>query len=68
MHRRLPAPDDPAPSFELHIEDRHWPWVYQPLAHLVDLVSRHVGRIQHGRISLYLLYSFVTLVVLLALV
>jgi hydrogenase-4 component B len=68
MHRRLPAPDDPAPRFELHIEDRHWYWLYQPLARLIEAVSAQIGRIQHGRISIYLLYSFVTLVVLLALV
>ena len=68
MRRRLPAPDDPAPSFELHIDDRHWHSLYQPLARLIEAVSAQIGRIQHGRISIYLLYSFVTLIVLLALV
>ncbi len=68
MRRRLPGPDDPAPSFELHIDDRHWHWLYLPLARLIEAVSAWVGRIQHGRISIYLLYSFVTLIVLLALV
>ncbi len=68
MHRRLPAADDPEPRFQLHIEDRHWYWLYQPLAALAESVSAHIARIQHGRISIYLLYSFLTLVVLLALV
>jgi formate hydrogenlyase subunit 3/multisubunit Na+/H+ antiporter MnhD subunit len=68
MHRRLPAPDDPAPRFEIKVEDRHWPWLYLPLAGLVEAISTQIGKVQHGRISLYLLYSFVTLLVLLALV
>lgn len=68
MHRQLPAPEDPAPRFELDIEDRHWYWLYQPLARLVEAVSTRIGRIQHGRISFYLLYSFAALIVLLALV
>jgi hydrogenase-4 component B len=68
MHRRLPGPDDPAPRFELEIEDRHWGWLYDPIARAVEALSVRVGRIQHGRISVYLLYSFVTLLVLLALV
>jgi hydrogenase-4 component B len=38
------------------------------LAHLVQVLSEQIGRIQHGRISIYLLYSFLTLIVLLALV
>ena len=42
--------------------------VYDPIARAVEAVSVRVGRIQHGRISVYLLYSFVTLLVLLALV
>lgn len=68
MHRRLPAADDPQPRFELRIEDRHWHWLYRPLARLVHMLSAQIGRIQHGRISIYLLYSFLTLITLLALV
>ncbi len=61
MHRQLPAPEDPAPRFELEIEDRHWYWLYQPLARLVEAISTQIGRIQHGRISFYLLLSLVQL-------
>jgi formate hydrogenlyase subunit 3/multisubunit Na+/H+ antiporter MnhD subunit len=68
MQRRLPGPDDPAPRFELKIEDRHWRWLYDPIARLAAAIAGQIGRIQHGRISLYLVYSFVTLLVLLALV
>ncbi len=68
MDRRLPGADDPAPRFMLKIEDRHWYALYLPVARLVEKLSALVGRLQQGRISAYLLYSFVTLVVLLVFV
>jgi hydrogenase-4 component B len=36
--------------------------------HAVERAARLAGRVQQGRISIYLLYSFVTLVVMLLLV
>jgi hypothetical protein len=39
--------------------------MYRPVADLTEFVSRNVGRIQQGRISIYLLYSFITLIALL---
>jgi hypothetical protein len=51
--------------FRQEVEDRHWYWLYQPVARLAHTVSRHVGRLQQGRISVYLLYSFLTLIALL---
>jgi formate hydrogenlyase subunit 3/multisubunit Na+/H+ antiporter MnhD subunit len=68
MQRHLPGPDDPAPRFTLKIEDRHWYWLYLPVARLVERVSARVGLLQRGRISVYLLYSFVTLIALLVFV
>jgi formate hydrogenlyase subunit 3/multisubunit Na+/H+ antiporter MnhD subunit len=65
MQRRLPAPDDPAPRFSLKVEDRHWYLVYLPVARLAAWVSSKIGLLQRGRISTYLLYSFVTLIALL---
>ena len=65
IHREIPRPDDPRPVFRQEVEDRHWPWMYRPIADLAEFVSRHVGRIQQGRISIYLLYSFITLIALL---
>ncbi len=68
MRGRVPAPDDPQPRYELRVEDRHWYALYLPLARLVEFLSTRVGRLQQGRISVYLLYSFVTLIALLVFV
>jgi len=68
MQRQMPAPDDPAPRFSLKIEDRHWVWVYLPVARLAEYVSSKIALLQQGRISIYLLYSFLTLIALLVFV
>ena len=47
------------------MEDHVWYWLYLPLARLVGFVSGLVARVQGGRIAIYLLYSFLTLLVLL---
>ena len=65
IHREIPRADDPHPVFRQEVEDRHWYWLYRPVARLNELVSRYVGLLQQGRISIYLLYSFVTLIALL---
>ncbi len=68
IHRELPTPFDPAPRYRLEIGDRFWLGLYQPLGVLTRFVADRVAWLQQGRIATYLLYSFVTLVVLLALV
>jgi NADH:ubiquinone oxidoreductase subunit 5 (subunit L)/multisubunit Na+/H+ antiporter MnhA subunit len=68
LHRRIPRPDDPQPRFEVRVEDKHWHGLYLPLARLVEFLSAKVGWLQQGRISVYLLYSFVTLIALLVFV
>jgi hypothetical protein len=68
MERRLPGPDDPAPSYTLKIEDRHWYWLYLPVARAAEFVSAKIALLQQGRIAIYLLYSFVTLIALLVFV
>jgi hydrogenase-4 component B len=68
MQRHMPAPDDPAPRFSLKIEDRHWYWLYLPVAQLAEFVSSKIALLQQGRISIYLLYSFLTLIALLVFV
>lgn len=65
MRRHLPGPDDPAPRFALKIEDRHWVWLYLPVARITAAISEKISLLQRGRISLYLLFSFLTLIVLL---
>ena len=65
IRREIPRPENPRPVFRQEIEDRHWYWLYRPVAQLTEFLSRHVGRLQQGRISIYLLYSFITLIALL---
>jgi len=68
LERDLPSPFDARPHYRVLIEDRIWHGVYLPIGRLVDLAARGVGLLQQGRISIYLLYSFVTLIVMLMLV
>jgi NADH:ubiquinone oxidoreductase subunit 5 (subunit L)/multisubunit Na+/H+ antiporter MnhA subunit len=68
MQRELPGPEDPAPRYFLKIEDRHWYWLYLPVARAAEFVSSKIALLQHGRISIYLLYSFITLIALLVFV
>jgi formate hydrogenlyase subunit 3/multisubunit Na+/H+ antiporter MnhD subunit len=51
--------------YELHIGDRSWPVLYEPVARWVLSIARRVGHLQAGSIHTYLTYSFVTLLVLL---
>ena len=68
MDRRLPGPDDAQPRYFLKIEDRHWYWLYLPVARAAEFVSSKIALLQQGRISIYLLYSFITLIALLVFV
>jgi hypothetical protein len=65
--RELPSPFDPAPRYRVVIGDRIWRGLYLPLGELVQRVANAVAWLQQGRISTYLLYGFITLVTLLAL-
>jgi len=51
--------------YSLRIRDRVWGWCYAPVARASFLLARQVGRLQQGRIQSYLIYSFVTILVLL---
>ena len=65
IRREIPRADDARPVFRQQIEDHHWRWMYLPIAQFTEFLSRYIGRIQQGRISIYLLYSFITLIALL---
>lgn len=54
-------------NYHLRVRDRFWNWIYKPLADASFWVARKVGRLQQGRIQVYLIYSFVTIIVLLLL-
>lgn len=54
-------------QYTLRIRDRFWNWIYKPVADASFWFSRKVGRLQQGRIQAYLIYSFLTVIVLLLL-
>lgn len=64
--RQVPSPFDSKPHYHGETHDRLWDLAYLPIARLVEKLSNLIGKLQHGRIPLYLLYSFVTLIALLA--
>ncbi|MDD3652250.1 hydrogenase 4 subunit B [Immundisolibacter sp.] len=68
MRRHLPSPFDASPRYEVTVEDRFWYLLYRPIAGAVERAAGLVGRLQQGRIAVYLLYGFATLVALLVLV
>jgi hydrogenase-4 component B len=52
-------------QYRLRVRDRFWNWLYAPQGDAAYWIARQVGKLQHGQIQVYLLYSFVTLIVLL---
>ena len=57
---------DDAGRWQVRIGEPVYCGVYQPLNRIVLWLSAQVLRLQQGRITLYLLYSFLTLLILLA--
>jgi hydrogenase-4 component B len=60
-----PSPRDTQPRYWETAEDRWWYWLYLPVVRAVERVTSLVTLLQRGRISVYLMYSFGTLLVLL---
>ena len=52
-------------NYRVRVRDRFWNWLYEPLSDLAFWAARRAGKFQNGRIQIYLLYSFGTLIVLL---
>jgi hypothetical protein len=67
LERELPTPFDSAPRYRVTIGDPLWRGLYLPLGRIVQRAADSLAWLQQGRISSYLLYSFVTLLVLLGL-
>ncbi len=65
--REHPSPFDAKPRYLSIVEDPLWYWLYLPIARLVERGTRLIAFLQQGRIAVYLLYSFVTLLALLVL-
>jgi formate hydrogenlyase subunit 3/multisubunit Na+/H+ antiporter MnhD subunit len=66
--REVPSPFDKHPRYRSETKDLLWEWCYLPIARLAERLSASIGKLQHGRINIYLLYSFITLLALLAFV
>jgi hypothetical protein len=65
VERSQPSAFDARPFYTSKVEDRFWYWIYVPVIKTAAVLSGLVGVLQHGRIHLYLIYSFATLLVLL---
>ncbi len=68
IESEMPTPFDTQPRYRGSSEDKLWYMLYLPLKALVARLSGWVALLQHGRIHLYLSYTFVTLLILLAFV
>jgi hydrogenase-4 component B len=68
MNVALPSPTDVAPQYRIQIEDRIWRALYLPIVRGVERIADFVGLLQGGRLPIYLLYSFLTLIALLVFV
>ncbi|MDH2915481.1 MAG: hydrogenase 4 subunit B [Gallionella sp.] len=65
IEREVPSPFDTHPKYHGHTDDKLWFILYLPVKHLTEKLSAWASLMQHGRIHLYLTYTFATLVVLL---
>ena len=65
IERHVPSPFDLRPLLHGMTEDKLWYALYLPVARLAEWISASISVLQSGRIHIYLLYSFVTLLVLL---
>ncbi len=68
IERRLPSPFDQHPEYSVTVTDRAWTLIYAPLERLIMRIAALAGRLQTGRIAMYLMHSFIVLIVLLMLV
>lgn len=65
VERETPDPFDRKPRYRGASLDKLWFILYAPIARLAEWLSQQAGRLQHGRIHWYLIYSFATLIFLL---
>ncbi|SOE91906.1 hypothetical protein SAMN05414139_04592 [Burkholderia sp. D7] len=67
IDRQLPSPLDTHPVYSVAVTDRTWTLIYEPLTRLVKRIAALAGLLQAGRIAVYLMHSFLVLIVLLML-
>ena len=68
MERHVPSAGDTAPRYRIYIEDRLWRGNYLPIGRGVKRLADAIGVLQGGRLAIYLLFSFLTLLGLLVFV
>jgi formate hydrogenlyase subunit 3/multisubunit Na+/H+ antiporter MnhD subunit len=68
MERHMPSPDDSVPRYRIYLEDRLWRGIYLPIARGVQWLADAISVLQGGRLAIYLMYSFLTLLGLLVFV
>jgi len=68
LKRHLPNPADHSPAYKVEVSDHLWHWIYLPIARTIERLATLIGHLQQGRISIYLLYSFLTLLLMLFMV
>ncbi|MBI4843029.1 MAG: hydrogenase 4 subunit B [Nitrospirae bacterium] len=52
-------------NYHLKVRDRFWGWIYKPIVESCFWLARHAGKLQQGRVQAYLIYSFITIIILL---
>lgn len=65
VERETPDPFSRSPHYHGASHDKAWFIFYVPIARVTNWLSEQAGRLQHGRIQWYLIYSFATLIFLL---
>ena len=65
IERHLPTPFDAKPRYAVTVHDPFWTLLYAPIVRGAEWLARMAGIIQQGRISVYLTFSFFTLLALL---
>ncbi|SDR55137.1 hydrogenase 4 subunit B [Paraburkholderia tuberum] len=68
IERQLPSPFDAQPAYRVSVADRTWSILYDRIAALTQRAAEWAGRLQTGKIAVYLTYSFAVLILLLLLV
>ena len=70
MQRELPSPFDAQPRYRVTVEDHFWYWLYLPVVSRRGPPCRAAGGAccSRGRIAVYLLFSFLTLIAMLLVV
>jgi hypothetical protein len=68
MERHLPSAFDRTPHYRVDIQDRLWLAIYLPIARGTQRLADAISVLQGGRLAVYLLYSFLTLIGLLVFV